>query len=524
MLPFFPRYRVRPPVARCAIALLPTVVPTLAASAQAARGELRELAVHSPALERNTIGISADRAVSVYLPPSYRTGSRRYPVIYLLHGIMDSHRTWTRPWGPPHPPHPGFSTIAELMDAGIAKGTLAEMIVVMPDADKTCHYTDSPVKGGWGTFVAHDLVAFVDRTFRTVPASHARGIMGHSMGGHGALKLVMRHPGVFDAVYAMNPSLLGWGGDVSEDNPILAAVDGIESLADVTSADFYVQAVVGVGQCFAPDDAAPLKTRATFTTRADGGRSAGPARDLWTRQMPLYMAPGNAESLRRLRGLRFDSAFEDEFSHIPITTRAFSRVLDSLGVTHTFEMYNGDHRNRLWGPEGRLLTHALPFFSRLLQVAPPAAIVSSLPADAARAQEDLWDAARRGDVKRAAEALRQGADLNALDTVSAESGGARSGRRALNYAALHNEATMVRWLVAQGADLHLTNRTGFTPLHHAAEKGSYHAAEALVQLGANRSARLPSGTTPLQLARQRRQSAVVRLLEKPLPIDAMERE
>jgi cytohesin len=125
----------------------------------------------------------------------------------------------------------------------------------------------------------------------------------------------------------------------------------------------------------------------------------------------------------------------------------------------------------------------------------------------------LWQSARDGNMRRAADALAAGADVNALDTLSGESGGSRSGRRALNYAALHNQARMVHWLAERGADVALTNRSGFTPLHHAAETGSVHAAEALLKAGADPNAKLPSGSTPLTVAAQRRFTALVRLLE-----------
>ena len=54
-------------------------------------------------------------------------------------------------------------------------------------------------------------------------------------------------------------------------------------------------------------------------------------------------------------------------THIPITAKAFSDALTERGIAHQFEMYNGDHRNRLWGPRGRLYTELLPYFSRLLE-------------------------------------------------------------------------------------------------------------------------------------------------------------
>ncbi|HYV97462.1 MAG TPA: alpha/beta hydrolase [Gemmatimonadaceae bacterium] len=325
---------------------------------QPAHGRLDSIVVHGASLEQNLVGNSPDRAVSVYLPPSYDKSNRRYPVVYVLHGIMDSPRAWTEPWGPPNQPNTGFATIQDLMDRGIANGTIAEMILVIPDADKSCHYTDSPVKGGWASFIAKDLVQYVDRTYRTVASSDSRALLGHSMGGHGAIKLAMVQPGVFSAVYAMNPSMLGWGGELSRENPQLGELARVSTPQQIAGAGFYAQAIVGVGQCFSPNPAAPLLMDIPFVSPNAEAR--------WTAQMPVYMAPRHAAELKALRGLRFDTAVQDEYTHIPITTRALSAVLDSMHVAHTFEIYEGDHRNRLWGENGRLYTIALPYLSRLI--------------------------------------------------------------------------------------------------------------------------------------------------------------
>lgn len=423
---------------------------------------------------------------------------------------MDSHRTWTEGWDTAQP---GFATIQDLMDKGINRGLLREMIVVIPDADKSCHYTDSPVKGGWGTFIASDLVEYIDRTYRTIPDPGGRGVLGHSMEGHGALKLAMTHPGTFGVVYAMNPSMLGWGGDVSVDNPALSEISRVQSQEDLSQAGFYVQAVVGIGQCFSPRLDAPLLTSPPFVADADGKAMRGPGWEQWNASMPLYMATAHVTELQALLGLRFDSAFEEEFTHIPITTRAFDVLLDSLGVAHTFEMYNGDHRNRLWGELGRLFTEALPYFSGLLGRGARAPDHSADPARGRAAdpaaQARLWKAAVNGDLAAAKAALQAGADPNALDTSTTT-----SGRRALNHAAENDRAEMIRWLVANGAEVNLANHSGFTPLHHAAESGSTAAAEALLELEADSKAKLPSGSTPLDLARQRRKAEVARVLEK----------
>ncbi len=338
--------------------------PATSATTQTGRIEVRQ--VDGPSLAGNALEVPATRRVSVYLPPSYDTSPRRaYPTLYVLHGIFDSDTTWTSPWSSSPP---GYDTIQALMNRGVAAGALEEMIIVIPDSEKTCHYTNSPLKGNWEDFIRRDLVAFIDGEYRTLARPASRGIAGHSMGGHGAIKLGMKYPDTFSAVYGLNPSLLGWGGDLSVDNPALAGLATLESLADLGSAHFYVQALAGVGHCFSPSPSdPPFLTDFPFEVVDGQVVRAAPGAERWEAQMPLYMIDTYAENLSRLRGLRFDTALVEEFSHIPLTSKAFSDALTQRGIAHQFEMYNGDHRNRLWGAQGRLYTELLPYFSSLLE-------------------------------------------------------------------------------------------------------------------------------------------------------------
>jgi enterochelin esterase-like enzyme len=59
----------------------------------------------------------------------------------------------------------------------------------------------------WGDYVARDLVAHVDATYRTLPRREARAVGGLSMGGHGALCLTLTYPDVFGVAGAHTPSL-----------------------------------------------------------------------------------------------------------------------------------------------------------------------------------------------------------------------------------------------------------------------------------------------------------------------------
>jgi S-formylglutathione hydrolase FrmB len=92
-----------------------------------------------------------------------------------------------------------------------------------------------------------------------------------------------------------------------------------------------------------------------------------PAFSKWEENYPLHLVKKYRSNLVKLRGLRFDTGYTDEYTHIPPTCRALSVRLTLLGIEHIFEEYNGDHRNRLWGRFGRLYTQLLPYFWRLLE-------------------------------------------------------------------------------------------------------------------------------------------------------------
>jgi enterochelin esterase-like enzyme len=130
--------------------------------------------------------------VDVYLPPGYRTHPhRRYPVLYLLHGV---------------PGRPGAFLATVRMgvveDELVALHKIRPVILVMPFGS-TGSFTDEEWANGirphegWETFVARDLVRAVDARYRTIRASWARGLAGLSEGGYGAFNIGLHHPGEF---------------------------------------------------------------------------------------------------------------------------------------------------------------------------------------------------------------------------------------------------------------------------------------------------------------------------------------
>ena len=341
----------------------------LAQTCSAQRGTLQTIRVPGPSLENNQLGFDTVRDVAVYLPPSYDTDrDRRYPILFVLHGITDPITVWTKPWSDDEV---AYGTMPNLMDRGAADGAVIEMIVVIPDARTPffgCHFANSSVKGNWEDFVVQDLLSYIDTHYRTLTGPESRGIMGHSMGGHGAIRIGMRHPDVFGAVYGMNPSLMGWGGDVDPSNTAFEILLSGDDPTPHFETNFYVPAVIGISQAFSPNpDNPPFYADLPFKKEGDELVPDPSAYERWEANFPINMIADYRDRGASLRGLRFDSAFTDEFSHIPITSRAFSEALTANGVRHTFEMYNGDHRNRLWGRDGRLYTEVLPYFARLLR-------------------------------------------------------------------------------------------------------------------------------------------------------------
>src|SRR5579862_6815116 len=161
---------------------------------------VERIKIHGSALEGNLEGDDVDRDVIVFLPPGYATQkSRRYPVVYALHGYSIGAEQWS------HEIH-----VPQTIEGAFAQGT-QEMIVVLPDS-KTVHngsmYSSSVTTGDFEAFIAHDVVAYIDAHYRTMANRVSRGLAGHSMGGYGATRIGMKHPEVFGSVYIMSPCCL----------------------------------------------------------------------------------------------------------------------------------------------------------------------------------------------------------------------------------------------------------------------------------------------------------------------------
>ena len=135
---------------------------------------------------------------SVYLPESYHTSNRDYPVMYLLHGMTGDHTDWIR-----------MGEVQRIAGEVMASGGAPEMIIVMPDGLYDAFYInnyDGSVQ--WEDFFHKEFIPAVESEFRITTDRSKRAIAGLSMGGYGAMYHGVKYKEKFSSVYAMSAAFL----------------------------------------------------------------------------------------------------------------------------------------------------------------------------------------------------------------------------------------------------------------------------------------------------------------------------
>ena len=157
------------------------------------------LALHAAEVKRSPVGknvfdykmqsaaLGEERHVSIVLPANYESSTRRYPVLYLLHGLGDDNTAWTV--------MTNLSSYAEKMN----------IIIVMPDGGRSFYINSAAEpKAKFEDFIVKDLVAWADETFRTIPLRRSRAVAGLSMGGYGAALIGTKHYKRYAAIGAFS--------------------------------------------------------------------------------------------------------------------------------------------------------------------------------------------------------------------------------------------------------------------------------------------------------------------------------
>jgi S-formylglutathione hydrolase FrmB len=231
-----------------------------------------------------------DRAVPycVLLPPSYDAEkTRRYPVLYLLHGLGDNEQMLVHSGG--------MNLVQDLWE----QHQLGEFLIVTPAGGTSFYINSHDGKRRYEDFFLQEFMPGVEKRYRALSGRGSRGIAGISMGGYGALHIAFRHPRLFGAVGAHSAAL-------------------IEKLPNISAQNSRQMSRLGVlGDAFgSPFDAA-----------------------FWNQNDPVTIA-----RTTNLAGLKiyFDCGSEDDYG-FDGGAEALDKLLTSRHIPHEFHLYPGGH-------------------------------------------------------------------------------------------------------------------------------------------------------------------------------------
>ena len=323
-----------------------TEVPPLVPGAKPVTAE--RVKIHGKALEGNLEGDAVDRDTIVFVPPGYaKDKSRRYPVVYALHGYSIGAEQWS-----------GEIHVPQTIEGAFAQGGAKEMIVVLPDS-KTAHngsmYSSSVTTGDWETYVARDLVVYVDGHYRTIPERPSRGLAGASMGGYGAVRIAMKRPDVFSSLYILSACCL-----TAQLNPrpeAMAAAEAIRSREQAEKAERGPSVTLASAAAWSPN---PNNPPLFLDLPMKDGKVRPEIVAKWAANSPLAMIDQYIPNLKTYRAIGMDIGTKDGLLG---ANKELELAMTRFGVVHTYEEYDGDHTNRR---AERVETKVLPFFSNVL--------------------------------------------------------------------------------------------------------------------------------------------------------------
>ncbi|MGH9405363.1 MAG: alpha/beta hydrolase [Candidatus Acidiferrales bacterium] len=331
-----------------------TEIPPLVPGAKQVTVE--HIKIHGESLEGNLERDAVDRDVIVFLPPSYyKDKHRRYPVVYALHGYSIGAEQWT------HEIH-----VPQGIEGAFANGS-REMIVVLPDS-KTIYggsmYWSSVTTGDFERFIDHDVVAYIDAHYRTIPTRLSRGLVGHSMGGYGAMRIGMKHPDVFGSLYVMSACCLSPMGARSA-NPafekarasVEKELESVKTPGEAAGLPFFARAMLASAAAWSPD---PKNPPLYLDLPMKNGVPQPGVIAKWTANAPLALIDQYIDNLRQYHAIALDVGDQDGLRFDMIKLH---QILDNYGIKSSFEIYHGTHTSHV---AYRFQNHVIPFFSQEL--------------------------------------------------------------------------------------------------------------------------------------------------------------
>ena len=281
----------------------------------------------------------------VYLPDGY-DGVQQYPVIYFLHGMGASPQS--------------YSLTTYLLDVMIDEGSIAPVICVLPNGNCGPYlgsmWSNSELYGSREDYVAVDVVAFMDANFQTEATPAKRVLMGHSMGGYGAMHTALDHPDVFGTTYSLSGFLNLAPFDFFMDE-VLDENGGTPPYEFDPDAGFFTEAAYTAAGAFSPN----LENPPHWVDFVLGpmGNIVAPVYQQWLAHLPARAAR-EQDNLDQLT-IFFDCGEQDELGFYP-QNLAFGDSLDALGANFHWESFEGGHVSQL----AERFEHALLLLDPLL--------------------------------------------------------------------------------------------------------------------------------------------------------------
>jgi hypothetical protein len=313
------------------------------------RGTLHIDRIESAALAGNPLGDPAHRPLAVYTPPGYDAeGSRRYPVLYCLHGYTGDVAAMlsTRPWE---------TNVVQWMDRLIVSGAMPPTILVIVDGNTRLggsQYVDSVHNGNYATYVVRDVVAHADTRYRTVAHEGGRAVFGKSSGGFGALHLTLAHPGTFAAFashsgdayfrYAHLISFPTAQRTLESFGTPHAFVEEFERRKKRPQAFYTTIEMLGYAAAYSPAASEAFAFDLPFDPHTGELREDVFAR--WLTYDPVERVSAGKAALARLRLRYIDCGRRDEYG-LDIGARVLTQRIRDVGLEVRLEEFDDDHRN-----------------------------------------------------------------------------------------------------------------------------------------------------------------------------------
>lgn len=314
------------------------------------RGSLERIRFSSAALQNNALSDPSERELLVYLPPSYADSDkreRRYPVVVVLTGFASTHDSLLnfKPWEP---------NFLQRYERVLAQGC-PEAILVMPDCFTRwggSQFIDSIATGAYQTYVADDVLALVDRRFRTRLGRDARAILGKSSGGFGALRMGMDRPDRFAVIgshagdCAFELSIRPRFVEVAQVYERYGGVTGFVThfMAQGpprSQAEFHAVEIAALAAAYAPlESGAWPRGELPFDPYSAMINDAIWAR--WLAQDPLVRAEKGPNGLADARLVFLDAGKSDEYG-LQFGARMLAQRLKISGVMVDHEEFEGGH-------------------------------------------------------------------------------------------------------------------------------------------------------------------------------------